>query len=109
MAGCTLAQAARVGLAGLLIGVGLAGCGKKAETPAAAATESAAKSETATAAAPTTAPTASAAVAGEARLSQSFAEATLSEPPQGSELPPPMTLSQKSVGKLYTQVINLWD
>ncbi len=43
------------------------------------------------------------------RLQQSFAEATRSEPPANGQRPPDLTLTGKSVGKLYTQVVRLWD
>lgn len=43
------------------------------------------------------------------RLHQSFAEATLSEPPANALQPPDTTMTGKSVGKLYTQVVGQWD
>ncbi|HLJ93993.1 MAG TPA: peptidylprolyl isomerase [Gemmataceae bacterium] len=43
------------------------------------------------------------------RLQQSFAEATRSEPPADGQRPPDLTLTGKSVGKLYTEVVRLWD
>jgi cyclophilin family peptidyl-prolyl cis-trans isomerase len=42
-------------------------------------------------------------------LQQSFADATLAEPPEGWQRPPDMTITQKSVGKLYDEVVHLWD
>lgn len=44
----------------------------------------------------------------EPRLRQSFAEATVAEPP-ADQCPPDTTMTGKSVGKLYTQVVRLWD
>ncbi len=43
------------------------------------------------------------------RLHQPFAEATRQEPPADWERPPDLTLTGKSVGKLYTEVVGLWD
>jgi cyclophilin family peptidyl-prolyl cis-trans isomerase len=43
------------------------------------------------------------------RLQQPFAEATRSEPPADWQRPPDLTLTGKSVGKLYTEVVRLWD
>ncbi len=43
------------------------------------------------------------------RLHQSFADATLAEPPAGDLRPPETTLAGKSVGKLYGEVVKLWD
>jgi cyclophilin family peptidyl-prolyl cis-trans isomerase len=43
------------------------------------------------------------------RFTQSFAEATRKDPPADGSRPPDKTLSGKSVGKLYTEVVSLWD
>jgi cyclophilin family peptidyl-prolyl cis-trans isomerase len=43
------------------------------------------------------------------RLDQSFAEATRSHPPADWQRPPDVTMTGKSVGKLYTQVVAAWD
>jgi cyclophilin family peptidyl-prolyl cis-trans isomerase len=43
------------------------------------------------------------------RLAQSFKEATRKEPPADGYRPPDKTLTGKSVGKLYTEVVNVWD
>ena len=43
------------------------------------------------------------------RMQQTFAEATRSEPPADWQRPPDLTLAGKSVGKLYTEVVRLWD
>jgi peptidyl-prolyl cis-trans isomerase B (cyclophilin B) len=56
-----------------------------------------------TSAAPETYPT------PDPRLHQSFAEATRKDPPADFERPPDLTLTGKSVGKLYTDVVRLWD
>jgi cyclophilin family peptidyl-prolyl cis-trans isomerase len=47
--------------------------------------------------------------AADAQLQQSFAEATRTEPPVDWQRPPDLTLTGKSVGKLYTAVVGLWD
>src|SRR5262249_21066369 len=47
-------------------------------------------------------------VAGDPRLNQTFAEATRPDPPPSAPRPPDMTATNKSVGKLYTDVVKLW-
>jgi len=42
-------------------------------------------------------------------LQKTFAEATRPEPPADWQRPPDMTVTGKSVGKLYTQVASVWD
>lgn len=82
-----------VGLVGLLFGAGLVGCGKRAveepvqESPAPAAQVPAENPD--------------------ARLCQTFAEATLPEPPEDQELPA-VTMTGKSVGKLYEDTVKMW-
>jgi cyclophilin family peptidyl-prolyl cis-trans isomerase len=43
------------------------------------------------------------------RLQKTFAEATRQEPPADWQRPPDMTVTGKSVGKLYTQVTGVWE
>ena len=43
------------------------------------------------------------------RLHQPFAEATRQDPPADWQRPPDLTLAGKSVGKLYTDVVKVWD
>src|SRR5438876_2636667 len=43
------------------------------------------------------------------RLQKSFAEATRPEPPADGQRPPDLTLTGKSVGKLYREIVRLWD
>lgn len=45
----------------------------------------------------------------EARLKQTFAQATRSDPPDGWHRPPDVTLAGKPTGPLYTEVIRQWD
>lgn len=92
-------RAFAVGIIGLVIGAGLAGCGKaKVETPA---------KENAAGSAADDVP-ASPSVAPEKRLCQSFGEATQPEPPEDQILPY-VSLSGKSVGKLYEDAVKMWD
>jgi cyclophilin family peptidyl-prolyl cis-trans isomerase len=42
------------------------------------------------------------------RLTRSFADATRRDPPPSAPRPPDTTLTNKSVGKLYTDVVRLW-
>ena len=90
-----------MGTAALASALVLSGCGKKDE-PAAPAEPGAAP------AAP--APGKAAAPTGNARLSQPFADATMSEPPPEEDaVLPEITMTNKSVGKLYEQVVAAWD
>jgi len=43
------------------------------------------------------------------RLHQPFAQAVRSEPPDDSDRPPDTTITNKSVGKLYRDVVASWD
>lgn len=90
-----------MGTAALTSALVLGGCGKK-EEPAA---------PTEPGAAPTApAPAKAAAPTGNARLSQPFADATMSEPPPEEDaVLPEITMTNKSVGKLYEQVVAAWD
>jgi peptidyl-prolyl cis-trans isomerase B (cyclophilin B) len=86
-------RVALVGVMGLMLGLSLAGCGKK-EAPSEAAAP-AVKAE---------APAESARDLNDPLFQQPFAEATLAEPPSDTERPPETTVTGKSVGKLYTQI-----
>jgi peptidyl-prolyl cis-trans isomerase B (cyclophilin B) len=93
-----------------LAGILTSGCGHQGSV--AEGTNSTGNGETSQASAPAeTLSTAAGSQAGEAeaRLRQSFAEATLAEPPEGSDRPPDLTMTNKSVGKLYTDVVKRWD
>jgi peptidyl-prolyl cis-trans isomerase B (cyclophilin B) len=106
MAGRGWVKVAHVGLAGLCIGLGVSGCGSKEVTPTADASHS---GTTAAVSVGSGEESDSNGATGAPRLQQSFSEATLAEPPEGTELPPAQTVSGKSVGKLYKQVVSLWD
>lgn len=78
----------------------LSGCtGSKAPPPA--------KAEASPA--PVVAAAPPAAVALDPRLHQPFTEATVTEPPAEWHRPPDVTMTGKSVGKLYTEVVASWD
>jgi peptidyl-prolyl cis-trans isomerase B (cyclophilin B) len=47
-------------------------------------------------------------VAVDPRLAQSFADATRQDPPPSAPRPPDSTLTNKSVGKIYTDVVRVW-
>src|SRR6516162_5163743 len=81
---------------GSMISPLLAGCGHKPS-----ASESTAGDAGATATAGPAGPV-------DPRLEQSFADATVDPPPEWHR-PPDMTMTQKSVGKIYTDVVRLWD
>jgi peptidyl-prolyl cis-trans isomerase B (cyclophilin B) len=87
--------------AGVVVVAGLNGCGKKG-TPVSTETS------------PGTANSGSPAGPGlplNAKLSQPFAEATLAEPPERESevVLPDVTLTNKSVGKVYEEVVKTWD
>jgi cyclophilin family peptidyl-prolyl cis-trans isomerase len=91
------------------------GSGNKPEVaedkPAASSSEKKAAPAQAAAPARTVKPQSPAASPGQKRdpfLHQSFADATLPEPPEGQYLPD-KTMTDKSVGKLYTEVKDQWD
>lgn len=89
----------------ICLALALGGCGRKDE-PARVTPET-----TATPAAANTTST-EASVASESAgpgLQQSFADATTQFPPLGSARPPDVTMTNKSVGKLYTEVVAHWD
>jgi peptidyl-prolyl cis-trans isomerase B (cyclophilin B) len=85
--------------AGLFVAAAVNGCGRPAEKAAQA----------------DAAPPARAAKAGDPRaeanapLHQPFDQATHQEPPADWQRPPDTTLTGKSVGKLYTEVVRAWD
>ncbi len=85
-------------LVSLALAVGSGGCGKRAveATPKDAPTAPTAQATPAPAATP------------DKRLCQPFAEATLPEPPEDQILPY-VSLSGKSVGKLYEDTVKMWD
>jgi peptidyl-prolyl cis-trans isomerase B (cyclophilin B) len=91
--------------AGLILGLALVGCGQQsAQAPppaqdATAATPAAAAGQPAAPQAPPVDP----------RFQRSFAEATRQDPPGDYPPPPDLTLTGKSVGKLYTSVVETWD
>ena len=89
-----------------LFGSGLGGCGKSSDSapPQEAAPE--AKKEPAPK--PAAAAPAPKRVTGLDRLHQSFLEATRQQPPP-DQRPPDRTMTSKSVGKLYSEVVRLWD
>ncbi len=86
----------------LLASLGLSGCGKKAAEPAQPAESKAADVEEKKPAPQASKPE------GYGRLHQSFAQATRQNPP-ADQRPPDTTMSGKSTGKLYREVIRLWD
>src|SRR5207253_10615698 len=49
------------------------------------------------------------AVPADPRLHQAFTDAIRQEAPADWQRPPDLTLTGKSVGKLYTQVVGIWD
>lgn len=87
----------RCQMAWMTLSLALAGCGHKDQS---------AKAEAAAGIAP--APAAEAPKL-DPRLHQSFADATTKEPPDGIGRPPDTTLTGKSTGKIYTEVVARWD
>ena len=94
---------ARLALAGLMLGACLAGChrvkqkvqgaNKVANPGVQAKQEVSAKRQR----------------PGDPRLYQTFKEATHEDPPPDFQRPPDTTMAGKSVGKLYSEVVRLWD
>jgi len=84
-------------LAGVFLGILLSGCDQATSTAGNANQAHANTAEPAPYPSP------------DPRLHQSFVEATRKDPPSDWERPPDLTLTGKSVGKLYTEVVGLWD
>src|SRR5437588_960550 len=57
---------------------------------------------------PLTVASGSSAAPADPHMHQSFVEATRSEPPADWQRPPDLTMTGKSVGKLYTEVVSQW-
>lgn len=76
----------------------LCGCGQEVGTPP--ATEQAKPAETSTV---------NEKLSADPRFGQTFAEATRAEPPADWPRPPDVTMTGKSVGKLYTEITRLWS
>jgi peptidyl-prolyl cis-trans isomerase B (cyclophilin B) len=92
--------------AGLLAWLALGGCGHQQE-------HSPPKDESDTPAAATEQPNGQTSTRADGsldpRLHQSFQEATTADPPGEWQRPPDLTMTNKSVGKLYEQVLRIWD
>ncbi len=97
-------------LAGVL--VLSAGCGKstpsQVEAPAEQTAPAVAGTPTPPSAQTPAAESANPKVVYDDKLQQSFAQATRKDPPEGVR-PPDQTMTGKSVGKLYDQVVKTWD
>jgi cyclophilin family peptidyl-prolyl cis-trans isomerase len=100
----SLGGSVRKGIIGVVASLSLVGCAptKTAEDKPEAASAQASNQTT-----PST-PGGKANLA-DPHLHQSFAEATRAEPPADWQRPPDLTMTGKSVGKLYTDVVRLWD
>jgi cyclophilin family peptidyl-prolyl cis-trans isomerase len=94
----------RVGTLGLVIGLVLGGCSRPQEPAPTEGEQPPAATEAK--ASPGAAPSAASL---DPRLHQSFKEATTDDPPGEWQRPPDLTMTHKSVGKLYEQVVRLWD
>ncbi len=86
------------GWTAVLIGAMLGGCSHKEESAAAPAAQ----------AHPETPSSPESPSAADPRWHQSFVDATVTDPPP-DQRPPDLTMTGKSVGKLYTQVVGIWD
>src|SRR5437016_6203880 len=84
-------------------GASLVGCSRPTSVP-----QNAEEATTPEAAA-TNATAAGVPATGDPSRPQTFAEATRSEPPSDGSRPPDITMTGKSVGKLYTEIVRHWD
>jgi len=98
---CSTWSNGQISVAGLLLAICVAGC-----EPSHPSLDAIQKTAAATA---KDAGTGEQPIPTDPRLQQSFAEATRPEPPEDWQRPPDLTLTGKSVGKLYTEVVRLWD
>ncbi|HKI37632.1 MAG TPA: peptidylprolyl isomerase [Gemmataceae bacterium] len=106
MADCARARrraGLRLAFGGLLLAAVVFGC-HRGSPPA----PTAEKPDTAAEAAKADAARAKAQPVIDPRLNQTFAEATRQDPPPDAPRPPDTTVTNKSVGKLYTEVVRLW-
>jgi cyclophilin family peptidyl-prolyl cis-trans isomerase len=102
----------RLAAVALVVGLGLCGCGKKPAAPSAAANSNdGATGKAAVAPADTATPAGPLPPPPNDEQHQPFAKAARSadDPPPNVSIPPDQTVSGKAVGKLYTEVVNLWD
>lgn len=93
-----------LGRVGLLSALLLGGCGKQTPTP-----DVQEASVTVPADPVPVEATASTVAVDDPRWNQPFADATLTEPPPEWHRPPDMTTTGKSIGKLYTDVVQHWN
>ena len=94
-----------MGWTAVLVGAVLGGCSHKEES----ATAPPAKAEESPSAArQETPPSAEGPSASDPRWRQPFVDATVADPP-ADQRPPDLTLTGKSVGKLYTEVVGIWE
>jgi peptidyl-prolyl cis-trans isomerase B (cyclophilin B) len=102
---------ARLPLVITVAGVGVVGCGRPAQQPAQQKAEASATPAPPGAAGAKETPPAQPQQPARANTpsQRSFAEATRSEPPADWPPPPDVTRAGKSVGKLYTEVVKVWD
>ncbi len=91
----------RVAWGGLVLTAALLGCHRTPRPAPQAKMDTGAEPSTARVEAPP-------APAIDRRLIQTFTEATRQDPPPNAPRPPDTTLTNKSVGKLYTDVVRLW-
>jgi cyclophilin family peptidyl-prolyl cis-trans isomerase len=91
----------RLTLGGLLLAAAVVGCHRAPAPQAQKAPEPAATAKADTPPEPAPPPL-------DPRLTQSFTEATRADPPVSAPRPPDVTVTNKSVGKLYTDVVRLW-
>jgi peptidyl-prolyl cis-trans isomerase B (cyclophilin B) len=94
------------GLGGWLLAALLTGCGGEPDTPTAPAQPPTTAVAGSASAAP--APQSQPNLSVDERLNQSFQEATNQEPPNADCWLPPLTKTNKSVGKLYEAVVAEW-
>jgi peptidyl-prolyl cis-trans isomerase B (cyclophilin B) len=85
---------------GVLVGASLTGCGHQPTSDPGQGASNAPASENSST---------SGLAAVDPRWQQPFAEATVDSPSTEQWLPPETTCAGKSVGKLYTEVVRLWD
>ena len=95
---------ARLAFGGLLLAAAILGCNRGS----APAPQPDKKPEPAPETGKADAPPEKAPVPVDARLNQSFTEATRADTPPTAPRPPDTTVTGKSVGKLYTDVVRLW-
>src|SRR5262249_49989959 len=100
MAGCAFRWVAAIGIVSVVV----TGCGRKEPSP-----DEPSDPPPVSVSVPPQADRETAPVNRDPNLHQTFAQATTAMPPDGVDRPPDVTMTGKSVGKFYKDVVKRWQ